>query len=437
MGNDPWPGVLAQWTTHCALRSLKNEGRGGFGAQKKSIGGEGGMRIEMPSLKISDLPSKTGILIVGAGPTGLALAAELRRLGIETVTVEKIAEGANTSRAAVVHARTLEVLEPLGVVPTMLAEGFKVPVFRVRDRDRALITIDFQEIPSAYAFTLMCPQDRTEAILLARLKSLGGEVIRPAEVTSVDLGASGARVQIAVGDATQTVAARWVIGCDGMHSQVREAAGIAFNGAAYEQGFILADVHMDWPLGRGEVSLFFSPAGLVVVAPLPKDRFRVVATVDDPPEVPSVPYVQAPARRAGAEGVAGPHPRQRLELPLQGSPSSGGEPAQGQGAVVRGRRPCAQSGRRSRHEYRYPGRCLTRLGARRRAWRRRRSAARCVGGRPAQDRRGCCRLDRSDDADGDAALAGGSGAAQCRDQFRRAHPIHRSRDCSQCCGTQH
>ena len=135
----------------------------------------------MPSLKLPDLPSRTDILIVGAGPTGLALAAELRRQGIETVVVDKVAEGANTSRAAVVHARTLEVLEPLGVVPTMLAEGFKVPVFRVRDRDKALITIDFQQIPSSYAFTLMCPQDRTEAILLARLRALGGEVIRPVE----------------------------------------------------------------------------------------------------------------------------------------------------------------------------------------------------------------------------------------------------------------
>jgi 2-polyprenyl-6-methoxyphenol hydroxylase-like FAD-dependent oxidoreductase len=83
---------------------------------------------------------------------------------------------------------------------------------------------------------------------------------------------------------------------------VREAAGIAFNGAAYEQGFILADVHMDWPLGRGEASLFFSPAGLVVVAPLPKDRFRVVATVDDPPEQPSSPLRPGSARRAGALG---------------------------------------------------------------------------------------------------------------------------------------
>jgi 2-polyprenyl-6-methoxyphenol hydroxylase-like FAD-dependent oxidoreductase len=247
----------------------------------------------MPTLRLPELPSKTDILIVGAGPTGLALSAELRRRGIEAVTVDKIVEGANTSRAAVVHARTLEVLEPLGVVPQMLEEGLKVPVFRVRDRDKALITIDFREIPSAYAFTLMCPQNRTEAILLARLKALGGEVIRPVEVTGAELGANDAQVRIATGDATQTVVARWVIGCDGMHSRIREAAGIAFKGGAYEQGFILADVHMEWPLGRGEVSLFFSPAGLVVVAPLPQDRFRIVATVDDPPEVPSVPYVQA------------------------------------------------------------------------------------------------------------------------------------------------
>jgi 2-polyprenyl-6-methoxyphenol hydroxylase-like FAD-dependent oxidoreductase len=239
------------------------------------------------------LPSKTDVLIAGAGPSGLALAAELRRRGIAAVTVDKIAEGANTSRAAVVHARTLEVLEPLGVVPQMLDQGLKVPIFRIKDRDRTLITIDFHQIPSAFAFTLMCPQNRTEAILLARLRALGGDVIRPAEVINVGLGAGGARVDIDAGGSTQTIAARWVIGCDGMHSRVREAAGIAFKGAAYEQGFVLADVHMDWPLVREEVSLFFSPDGLVVVAPLPEDRYRIVATVEDAPDRPSVPYVQA------------------------------------------------------------------------------------------------------------------------------------------------
>jgi hypothetical protein len=145
--------------------------------------------------------------------------------------------------------RTLEVLDTLGVVPMMLEEGYKVPVFRVRDRDRALITIDFREIPSTYAFTLMCPQDRTEAILLACLKALGGEVIRPAQVTGVELGASRAAVQIAT---MRPRPSRPDEGSTAMECIVGEAAGIAFNGAAYERGFILADVHMDWPIGRGE-----------------------------------------------------------------------------------------------------------------------------------------------------------------------------------------
>jgi 2-polyprenyl-6-methoxyphenol hydroxylase-like FAD-dependent oxidoreductase len=239
------------------------------------------------------IPSSVDILIVGAGPTGLALSAELRRRGIDAVTVDKIAEGANTSRAVVVHARTLEVLEPLGVVPRLLEEGIKVPIFRIRDHDSTLVTIDFKEIPSKYAFTLMIPQDRTEAILLARLQALGGEVLRPREVVRLIAEENGAQVEIVGEGSTQKVNARWVIGCDGMHSRVREAAGIAFQGSEYEQSFALADVRMDWPLSREEVTLLFSPEGFMVVAPLPNDHLRIVATADDVPAVPALEYVQA------------------------------------------------------------------------------------------------------------------------------------------------
>ena len=225
---------------------------------------------------------ETEVLVVGAGPVGLALAAELRRRGVAALIVDRHPEAAQTSRACVIHARTLEVLEPLGVTSQLLTVGVKVPIFRIRDRDRVLATIDFSAIDSAYPFTLMYPQDRTERLLLAALERTGGTVERPVELVGFRAESSGIAATLDV-EGTQTVVqSPWLVGCDGMHSTVREQAGIAFEGAAYEQGFVLADLSMSWPLSRDGVSLFYSPQGLVVVAPLPEDRFRIVATDDTP-----------------------------------------------------------------------------------------------------------------------------------------------------------
>jgi 2-polyprenyl-6-methoxyphenol hydroxylase-like FAD-dependent oxidoreductase len=253
-------------------------------------------RAAAPSAEEVDmaaLPAETEILVAGAGPSGLALAAELRRRGKDPLIIDRQAAGANTSRACVVHARTMEVLAPLGATADLLAQGIKVPIFRIRDRDRALITIDFAEIPSAYPFTLMCPQDRIERILLGRLEGLGAGIERPCELIRCTGTATGVDAEIRRDGAAQTIRAQWLIGCDGMHSMVREQAGIAFAGAPYELSFVLADVRMAWPLSREEVTLFYSPKGLVVVAPLPEDHFRIVATMDEAPETPSAAFTQA------------------------------------------------------------------------------------------------------------------------------------------------
>ena len=239
-----------------------------------------------------DVRAENKILIVGAGPSGLALAAELKRRGVNAVIIDQQSAGANTSRACVVHARTMEVLEPLGVSRDLLAEGVKVPIFRVRDRDEPLLTIDFSDLPSSYRFALMIPQNRVEQILLQHLESLGCNVMRPCKL--IRYTTSPSLVEAQVQDSSiKSIKAEWLIGCDGMHSTVRQQSGIAFSGGEYEASFVLADVSMDWPLSREEVTLFFAPKGLVVVAPLPNERFRIVATVDEAPEVPSLEFMQA------------------------------------------------------------------------------------------------------------------------------------------------
>ena len=235
------------------------------------------------------LPTRTEIAVVGAGPTGLTTAVTLAAAGVDYVIVDMLAEGANTSRAAVVHARTLEVLDELGAAEALIARGIQINRFVVRDGPRRLLTLTFDGLPTRYPYTLMVPQDETEAVLLARLSALGGAVHRPYQVASLHQDDNGVTLTMKTGE---TLRARYAVGADGMNSAVREASGIGFTGNAYGESFVLADVVMDWAPGPQEVSLTFGSAGLTVVAPLPGGHYRIVATVDDAPPVPELRFVQ-------------------------------------------------------------------------------------------------------------------------------------------------
>jgi 2-polyprenyl-6-methoxyphenol hydroxylase-like FAD-dependent oxidoreductase len=237
----------------------------------------------------NELPARTEVAIVGAGPTGLALAVTLASAGIDFVILDRLADGANTSRAAVVHARTLEVLDDLGAAEQLIARGIPITRFVVRDGSHRLLTLPFQQLPTRYPYTLMVPQSETESVLLDRLRALGQDVHRPYQVASVEQGDDGVTVTMSSGE---SLCASYVVGADGMHSAVRAASGIGFTGNAYEESFVLADVTMDWAPGRDEVSLTFGSAGLTVVAPLPGDRYRIVATVDEAPATPNLDFVQ-------------------------------------------------------------------------------------------------------------------------------------------------
>ncbi|MFI5834440.1 FAD-dependent monooxygenase [Micromonospora sp. NPDC051300] len=247
------------------------------------------------------LPEHTDVLVVGAGPTGLAVAVTLAGHGVAVTVVEKLAEPPVTSRAAVVHAGTLEVLDRIGIAEPLAARGLRSARFTVRDRDRVLATVGFDRLPSRYPYALLISQAETEAVLADRLTALGGRVLRPYELTGLELDGAGATARFSDGGA---VRAGWVVGADGMHSRVRELAGIGFGGPADPgESFLLADVRVDSALPRDQVTLFLSRRGPLVWAPLPDGTVRLVATVDDAPREPQARHFQTlldergPARR--------------------------------------------------------------------------------------------------------------------------------------------
>ena len=247
----------------------------------------GNTRIEK-----AELPGRTEVLVVGAGPVGLAVAASLAGHGHDVTVVDRQETGANTSRAAVVHARTLEMLERIGVSKRLAGLGIHARQFSIRDGDRELVPVRFDGLPTEYPYTLMVPQNITEQVLLDRLEELGGSVHRPYVASGVSQTADGAEVTLDSGD---MIKAQYVVAADGMNSTIRDSAGLGPNGdvnGTLPLSFALADVRVEAGLPADEVLLFFSKTGMLVVAPLPDGSFRLVAEVDDAPEQPEVAYAQ-------------------------------------------------------------------------------------------------------------------------------------------------
>jgi len=235
------------------------------------------------------LPTTTDVLVVGAGPTGLTVAVALISRGHKVTIVDMQAEGQNTSRASVVYSRTLEVLEPYGVAGVLAAQGIHAPQFTIRDRDKVLITVPFDRLPTAYRYTLLVSQAVTEAVLLHRLNELGGGVLRPYELTDLEQSGGGVTATFAGGE---QIRARYLVGADGMHSTVRQQAHIGFKASGSGQSYSLADVHLSGGLPRDEVVVYFSPEGQLVSVPFSDGSYKIVTSVEEAPRQPDVAFVQ-------------------------------------------------------------------------------------------------------------------------------------------------
>src|SRR5450432_4711365 len=178
--------------------------------------------------------SRTDVLIAGAGPTGLVLALWLRRLGARVRIVDKVAEPGTTSRALVVHARTLEFYRQIGIADAVVAQGLKFGAVNlwVRGRKKARVVLgDIGAGVSPYPYMLIFSQDRHERFLIDRLRERGVEIDRPTEVVGFDERGDCVAVHLKRADGSvETCEASFLAGCDGARSIVREGLNTGFPG---------------------------------------------------------------------------------------------------------------------------------------------------------------------------------------------------------------
>jgi 2-polyprenyl-6-methoxyphenol hydroxylase-like FAD-dependent oxidoreductase len=218
------------------------------------------------------------ILIIGAGPTGLALGCELAWRGVALRIVDRAEGPVDESRALGVHSRTLELLEP-HATSEMLGRGRVLRAINVYEGERRIARMDTAEIDSAYAQVLSLPQSETERILVDRLRQFGVEVEWRTEAVALEQDADRVRVTLRRGEDDETLEVPWVAGCDGARSFVRDALGLAFEGEAYPTAFNIADLAVDLPLDGDEPHVFLSTEGVLFFIPLPEPgHFRVVAS---------------------------------------------------------------------------------------------------------------------------------------------------------------
>ncbi|MCB9703610.1 MAG: FAD-dependent monooxygenase [Myxococcales bacterium] len=229
------------------------------------------------------------ILIVGAGPTGLAAAIEAERHGLRVHIVDEKAQRGTHSKALVVHARTLEAYECMGVAAAVRAAGVPFAALNITTAaGTSPVRVDLRGLAwgdTRYPYWLSIPQYETERCLEEHLAAAGVEVAW--RTGFVDLDDRGDHVEVRLrgpDGAEQSWRASWVIGCDGGRSRVREVAGLGFTGSSLEQTFILADAIGRPGLPEDEGAAVMAAAGVLFVVPMPEaGRWRLIAHLQGHP----------------------------------------------------------------------------------------------------------------------------------------------------------
>lgn len=226
------------------------------------------------------------MLIVGAGPTGLALGIGLRRHGINCCIIDRLEAPSPYSRALGLHARSLEIFEALDVLAPIRKASRLLKAVSVYGDKGFLFELDLTSLKAPYPWVLSCPQSEVETVLIDRYRMLGGELIRSTELLDFRQDGSGVQARIRQGAEVQTLNAELLVGADGVGSTVREQLGIGFNGVDYSEHFLLADVPWDAaPWSNDRSHGFLQEEGLLLALPLPQG-WRLIMARREPPETP-------------------------------------------------------------------------------------------------------------------------------------------------------
>jgi 2-polyprenyl-6-methoxyphenol hydroxylase-like FAD-dependent oxidoreductase len=232
--------------------------------------------------------NQTDVLIVGAGPVGLMLACELRRRDIACRIIDKYAEFPSTSRANGVQPRAVEVLDSLGIADKIIAESYRAKGFRIlragTEVGRIEPNIATPDDPSDQPNHQMAfaNQAVVEKVLRDKLAELGGQVELQRELRGIEERPDGIVADIAdlASGGVERVHAKWLVGCDGAHSAVRQLLQLPFNGKDYPDQFVQADVYLDGDLPEGLMTMWLNDQGLMAAIPFrEKGLWRIAAQI--------------------------------------------------------------------------------------------------------------------------------------------------------------
>jgi 2-polyprenyl-6-methoxyphenol hydroxylase-like FAD-dependent oxidoreductase len=228
--------------------------------------------------------NEVDILVVGAGPTGLVMAAEGIRHGMRCRIIDKSSAPSDKSKALAVQARTLEVFQAMNteIVEEALTCGQPMHNIDAYADNRLIARMKFDGLDSPYPFPLILEQSETERIIYKHLKGLGLEIERESELLNFKQDEESVIATIChPGGYQEILRTTWLVGCDGAHSTVRHLLGLPFDGAPYEEEFVLADLRINWTVPSAQGYFFFSNRGVLGVLPMNGEkRYRLIASRD-------------------------------------------------------------------------------------------------------------------------------------------------------------